>query len=267
MDTPIDDKGQRPGYAKKTEPENRLPDTDLRRQLAKLPKTQLIDQILEFCRHDPSRRQRLLDDLAMLKADRPTCLDQETDGEPNTQSEDLLMLGRRREAFDLLWGSFCDTLSYSYLQRALALAPPAERAALETEALNLAENHADADLALGFLTQCGAFDRIALLVERRGKELCRQRHGGLEAVALNLADTHPEQAWGLLRLMLTDILEMGQANEYWKGCNLIGTMAELAEKGGFMKGHLAFIQQLRDDFSHRSSFWRLAPADKSSVNS
>lgn len=178
--------------------------------------------------------------------------------DPITRGKEMLALGRRKEAFDILWTSFTETLNQDYLRQAMALASPNDRAKLQSSAFEIVENHPDPDLALCFLSQWGAHDRLALLVERRGKELSWQRHAGLELVANSLSESNPEQAWDLLRLMLVDILETGHETEYPLAIRFVSQMSILAETGGFRSGHDAFLQQLRTDYAHKEPFWKRA---------
>ncbi len=265
MNSPEDKKRTHPPSAaksgKQSAPDLDLPDSDLCERLASLPKKRIIDLLLNLCRKNPPQRQELIRNLT-LENDQGNERGILTEHETDIRYEGLLMLGRRKEAFDLLWNTFRETLNPAYLQRALALASPSDRTALEAEALRAAVQHNDADLALGFLTRRGAYDRMAELVEQRSDELCQNRHDGLEAVANNLADTHPEQAWDLMRLLLVDILETDVGNESddenAEGINLIASMSQLAAKGSFEKGHQAFLQQLRMDFKRKKHFWELA---------
>jgi Family of unknown function (DUF6880) len=252
-----------------------LTDGDLRKLLSGLTKRQLIDRLVDICRIDLGLRRQLIEYVKVAKlgehgtgltgvADEED-LDLELEADPPspvidpiTRGKEMLALGRRKEAFDILWTSFTESLNQDYLRQALALASPSERAKLQSAAFEIVENHPDPDLALCFLSQWGAHDRLALLVERRGKELSWQRHSGLELVAKSLSESNPEQAWDLLRLMLVDILDTGHETEYRLALRFVEQMRTLAEQGGFLSGHGAFLQQLQSDYPEKETFWERA---------
>ncbi len=274
------------------EHEHPVPDSILRKRLAKLTKQGVIDWLIERSRTDAGLREDLAQ-LAlpnrrpprdpephsepgrlarrMLAAGRPADaldrLQRMVEAHPAAalkdevialRSEALLALGRPTEAFELLWEAFRQTLKIGHLRSATAVAPRGRGAHLESDALEAAEHHPDADLALGFLIARGALDRAAGLIERRFDELSISARTGLKPVAQALREEDPRQCWQLLRLMLIDILEERNTRAYGQAVDYLAQMHQLAEAGGFVAEHLAFVEQLRQDHQRKTAFWRAA---------
>ncbi len=272
-----------------------IPEELLRQRLARLTKASVIDWLIERSRLDAALRQDLAQ-LAgparlqppapesasepvrlarrMLAAGRPADalehLDRLRDADPQTREPDdapalrgeaLLALGRPTEAFEVLWGAFRHTLRVGFLRSAIALAPRGRAAHIDADALDEAEAHPDADLALGFLIARGALDRAAGLIERRFAELSVTARTGLKPVAAALREDDPRQSWQLLRLMLIDLLETGGARSYAQASDQLGQMRQLARSGGFVREHDAFVEQLRQDYRRKTAFWRMASAE------
>ncbi len=258
----------------------------LRGDLTRLPKRHLVDWLVERSREDNELRGRLCDlartagqdagEAAELRAARrdlregraALALDrldrfaarQEDPAVIESclilRGDILLALGRRHEAFDAAWSAFCRTLSGLHWKKAVALAPARRRMRLEQEALQVAEDHPDADLALGYLITRGALDRATSLIEHRFPELSSHKQAGLEPVADVLSDTEPRQSWELLRLTLQDILEKSRRRFYDQAIKLLQQMERLSERGGFAEEHRAFVDQLRHEHAGKAVFWR-----------
>jgi tetratricopeptide (TPR) repeat protein len=277
------------------EDDRRIPDTLLRDRLSRLTKSSVIEWLLERSRLDAALRQDLTQlalpahvppaspDRAgepiriarrMLEGGRPADalehLDRLEESDPRSQaidelpalrSEALLALGRPTEAFEVLWSAFRRTLRVAFLRSAIALAPRGRAAHIDSDAMDAAEAHPDADLALGFLIARGALDRAAGLIERRFGELSVSARTGLRPVATALREEDPRQSWQLLRLMLIDVLDAGDARTYARAREHLKQMGLLAQSGGFRAEHEAFVEQLRQDYRRKTAFWRAASAE------
>jgi hypothetical protein len=275
--------------------DRKITDQLLRQRLARLTKGSVIDWLMERSHLDAALRQDLTQ-LAvparpqpptperpsepvriarrLLEAGRPAdvleYLDhlQASDAQvpapddaPALRSEALLALGRPTEAFEVLWEAFRRTLRTGFLRSAIALAPRGRAAHIDADALDAAEEHPDADLALGFLIARGALDRAAGLIERRFGELSVSARTGLRPVAAALREEDPRQSWQLLRLMLIDVLEAGDARAYAQAGDYLRQMRQLAQSSGFGTEHDAFAEQLRLDYRRKAAFWRAVSAD------
>jgi len=251
-----------------SEPRSEMPDDELRRRLGRLTKRSVIDWLVARSRLDEAFR-RDLTGLAM-PARRPPAPDRWQGSDPlaadcpaahELRSEALLALGRPHEAFEVLWNAFRRTLRMGFLRGAIAVAPRGRAAHIDAEAMDAAENHPDADLALGFLIARGALDRAAGLIDRRFEELSASARTGLQPVVAALREEDPRQAWQLLRLTLIDALEEGdtEAGALAGGC--LRQMRQLAAGGGFAAEHDAFVEQLRQDYRGRAAFWSTVPGE------
>lgn len=247
--------------------------TDLRAAIAGLSKAELIELLASLGEDDPALHERICRSgrtanectpradaaRALLRAGRASealeCIGP-TDEHPVLHSEILLALGRRKEAFEVLWGAFKRTLSNSYLKSAMALAPGVHGVSIEGDALEAAERHPDADRALGFLIAHGALDRAAKLIEQRFSELGSTGQTGLDPVADALSDGDPRHSWELLRLMLLDILEQPRAESFAEAANHLIHMGTLAEQGDFLAEHEAFREQLHQEHAACEAFWQ-----------
>ncbi len=271
------------------------PDDQLRQRLGRLTKRSVIDWLVERARLDAAFRQDL-SQLAMPAS--PPAPGHETAGEParvarrmlesgrpadaldhldhwqeshphatdlaevtELRSESLLALGRPNEAFEVLWTAFRQTLRMGFLRSAITVAPRGRAAHIDAEAMDAAEIHPDADLALGFLIARGALDRAAGLIERRFDELSVGARTGLQPVAAALREEDPRQAWQLLRLTLIDALEDGDADACTQAAGCLRQMRHLAEGSGFAAEHAAFVEQLRHDYRDREALWSAAAGE------
>ena len=272
-----------------------IPDDQLRQRLGRLTKRSVIDWLVERARLDAAFRQDLTQ-LAMpvgsptpgrdaagepariarrlLETGRPADaldhLDRWQESEPRAadlaevaelRGESLLALGRPNEAFEVLWNAFRRTLRMGFLRSAITVAPRGRAAHIDAEAMDAAENHPDADLALGFLIARGALDRAAALIERRFDELSVGARTGLQPVATALREEDPRQAWQLLRLTLIDALEDEDAETCAQAAGCLRQMGHLADGCGFADEHAAFVEQLRHDYRDRTAFWATVPAE------
>ncbi len=272
-----------------------IPDDQLRQRLGRLTKRSILDWLMEQARTDGALREALTRFALparppasgraadggpgriarrLLEAGRPSDalyhLDRWQESDPHAialaevvelRSEALLALGRPSEAFDVLWTAFRRTLRAGFLRSAVTVAPRARAAHLEAEAMDAAENHPDADLALGFLIAHGALDRAAALIERRFDELSAGDRTGLQPVAAALREDDPRQAWQLLRLTLIDALEDGDADTCAQAAGCLQQMQQLADGCGFAQEHGAFVEQLRHDYQDRKRFWSTVPGE------
>jgi len=273
------------------EKDREIPEELLRQRLARLTKSSVIDWLMERSRLDAALRQDLaqlalparLQPPARESASEPTrlarrilaagrpadaleYLDRWRESDPQAPEQDeasalraeaLLALGRPIEAFEVLWEAFRRTLRVGFLRNAIALAPRGRAAHIDADALNAAEEHPDADLALGFLIARGALDRAAGLIERRFGELSMSARTGLKPVAAALREEDPRQSWQLLRLMLIDLVEAGDSRSYAQASDQLRQMRQLAVNGGFTREHDAFVEQLRQDYRRKTAFWRV----------
>lgn len=176
--------------------------------------------------------------------------------------EALEALDRAEEAQAARWSCFERSLSSDHLRAYLKRLPDFEDIEAEERALGQAYTFKDPLQALAFLVSWPAFDRAALLVIRRARELDGDRYEVLSPAADALAGRHPLAATVLLRAMIDFTLSQGRASRYRHAARHLLECESLASSvpdWRELEPHQPFAARLKAQHGRKSAFWSLMP--------
>ena len=182
---------------------------------------------------------------------------------PNNDSTDLhtailIDLGRKDDAFALIWRAFETTLSPDHYRSCLGMVPEKDRINLRDKAVAVARNHDDVHLALALLTEIDApAEASALIIQRCGAFNARA-YWILRPAAEALASDHPLAAAVLYRLLAEGALRTGKTKYYPYGIKDLRQATLLAESISDwhgMEDHEAFMKRLRTEHGRKRTFW------------
>jgi hypothetical protein len=172
----------------------------------------------------------------------------------------LEALKRPAEAQEMRWQWFSRTLSIPHLRDYLKRVEDFADVEAEERALQLAEQHPVSQLGLHFLVEWGALSRAARHVLAHEAEWDGDAYTIHTAAAERLSAEHPLAATLLLRPMVFFALWMGRSQRYRHAVGHLRNCEQLAARIDDWQGHpdhLAYVEQLHDQFGSKWGFWTL----------
>ncbi len=174
----------------------------------------------------------------------------------------LLALDRLEDAQDHRWSCFCRTLNSGMLRDYLKVLPDFDDLEHEEAAKAHAMEFGDATAALAFLMAWPDHRRAGALIEARVNALDGDQHEVLSAAAEALRDKHPLAAVLAWRCMINYVLWEGQRARYGAIVDMISECAAADIDGIDYNNrltHAQYLDALRQQHGHKSSFWTKLP--------
>ncbi|KEJ89067.1 DUF6880 family protein [Sulfitobacter donghicola] len=174
----------------------------------------------------------------------------------------LLYLGRVDDAQTHRWDCFRRTLAPDYLRDHLKLLPDFDDIEAEDTAKALAMEFGDLTTALLFFTQWPDLSKGAQLIETRTAEIDGQLDHILGPIAETLQVRYPMAAVLLWRRMIDYALWEGRTQHY---AQMAGYLMDCAAVDGEIEDygkyptHLSYLENLRQTYPHKASFWAKLP--------
>ena len=182
---------------------------------------------------------------------------------PNNDSTDLhaailIDLGRKDEAFAVIWHAFEITLSPDHYHSSLEMRSEKDRANLKDKAVIIAQGHEDVHLALALLTTINAPAEASSLVIRRRGTFNARAYWILRPAAKALTPEFPLAATALYRLLAEGTLRTGKTKYYPYGIRDLRQATLLAEDISDwqdMEEHEMFMDRIRAEHGKKRTFW------------
>ncbi|MEH6647254.1 DUF6880 family protein [Sulfitobacter sp.] len=174
----------------------------------------------------------------------------------------LLALDRVSEAQDHRCACFCETLDSQILRDYLKLIPDFEDIEAEDQAKAHALAFDDVTASLQFFISWPDLSSAAQLIESRPQELDGKPSELLLPAADALRSRYPLAAVLLWRAIIDRALWEGQSSRYAQAADCImdcaAADADISDYGRFAS-HDAYLENLRNQYKHKASFWARVP--------
>ncbi|MCG8509048.1 MAG: hypothetical protein MI741_07445 [Rhodospirillales bacterium] len=170
----------------------------------------------------------------------------------------LIELGRKDDAFAIVWRAFEESLSPDHYRSCLGMAAEEDQAGFRDRAVAAALGHDDVHLALALLTEIDAPAEASALVIRRPSAFNARAYWILRPAAEFLTPSHRLVAAVLYRLLAEGALRTGKTKYYPYGIKDLQQATLLAESISDwhgMEDHEAFIERLRAEHGRKRTFW------------
>lgn len=174
----------------------------------------------------------------------------------------LTQLGRTEDAHQHHWTVFLETLDAENLRAHLKAVPDFDDIEVEDAAKDHALGFDDVSIALHFILNWPDLEFASRLVQSRTQDLDGSQYDLMNAAADALRSRYPLAASLIWRAMIDWVLWDGHtaryafAADHILDCNAADT--KITDYGAF-PSHTQYIEKLRSQYRHKSSFWdRLA---------
>ncbi len=182
---------------------------------------------------------------------------------PNNDSTDLhaailIDLGRKDEAFSVIWRAFETTLSPDHFRTCFGMVPENERANLKTKAVAIAGCHENVHLALALMTEIDAAAEASVLVIQRAGAFNARAYWVLRPAAKAMTPEYPLAATVLYRLLAEGALRTGKTKYYPYGIRDLRQATLLSEDISDwqdLEEHELFMNRLRAEHGRKRTFW------------